>query len=141
LAVNWKRLSGIAGVTIWTVSCRLYPGTIKRPPIVDCLRHLRRQLRRQRLIIWEGLNAHRSRLVQQDVEDGQGAIRWASLPAYAPELNPAESVWGSCKPHERANCCPQDLTHLGGFARRRLRSMQRRRTLVTAFWEQAQLPL
>ena len=141
LAFNWKRLSVIAGVTVWTFYFRLYPGTIKSPQIVDFLRHLRRQLPRKLLIIWDGLKAHRSRLVQQYVEARAGAIRLARLPAYAPELNPTEYVWGYCKQHEIANFCPKDLAQLGQVARGRLRSMQRRRTLVTAFWEQAQLPL
>jgi transposase len=141
LAFTWKRLSVIAGVTVWTVSFRLYPGTIKSPQIVDFLRHLRRQLQRKLLSIWDGLKAHRSRLVQQYVEASAGAIRLARLPAYAPELNPAEYVWGYCEQHEIANFCPKDLAQLGHFAGGRLRSMPRRRTLVTAFWEQAQVPL
>lgn len=141
LAFNWKRLSVIAGVTVWTFYFRLYPGSIKSPQIVEFLGHLRRQLRRKLLIIWDGLRAHRSRLVQQYVDVSAGAIRLAALPAYAPELNPAEYVWGYCKQHELANFCPDDFGHLGSFARSRLRSMQRRRPLVTAFWGQAQLPL
>jgi transposase len=140
LAFNWKRLSVIAGVTVWTFYFRLYPGTIKSPQLVDFLRHLRRQLRRKLLIIWDGLQAHRSRLVRTYVEASDGMIRLAFLPAYAPELNPTEYVWGYCKHHELANFCPQDLTHHGSVARCRLRSMQRRRSLVTACWEQAQLP-
>jgi transposase len=141
LAFNWKRLSVIAGVTVWTFYFRLYPGSIKSPQIVEFLGHLRRQLRRKLLIIWDGLRAHRSRLVRGAVEESAGMIRLAFLPAYAPELNPVEYVWGYCKQHELANFCPEDLRHLGRFARRRLRSMQRRRTLVATFWEQAHLPL
>jgi transposase len=140
LAFNWKRLSVIAGVTVWTFYFRLYPGTIKSPQIVDFLRHLRRQLRRNLLVIWDGLKAHRSRLVHQYVEKSDGNLRLAFLPAYAPELNPAEYVWGYCKQHEMPNFCPDDLAHLGGFARSRLRSMQRRATLANAFWHQAELP-
>lgn len=141
LAFNWKRLSVIAGVTIWTFYFRLYPSTIRSPQIVDFLRHLHRQLPRKLLIIWDGLRAHRSRLVRAYVEGSQGALRMAFLPAYAPELNPVEDVWGYCKHHEVATFCPEDFAHLGRFARSRLRSMQRRRTLVAAFWEQTQLPL
>ena len=140
LAFNWKRLSVVAGVTVWTFYFRLYPGTIKSPQIVDFLGHLRRQVPRKLLIIWDGLKAHRSRRVHQYVEASDGQLQVAFLPAYAPELNPVEYVWGYCKQHELGNFCPRDLTHLGSFARRRLQSMQRRRTLVTAFWEQAELP-
>lgn len=108
---------------------------------MDFLRHLRRQLPRKLLIIWDGLKAYRSRLVQQYVEASHGAIQLAFLPPYAPELNPAEYIWGYYKEHELGNFCPDDFAHLGCFTRNRLRSMQRRRTLVTAFWQQVELPL
>jgi transposase len=60
--------------------------------------------------------------VQQDVEASAGAVRLARLPASAPELNPAEYVWGYCKQHEIANFCPKDRAQLGHFSRGRLRS-------------------
>lgn len=141
MSFNWKHLSVIAGITVWKFYFRLYPGAIRSPQIVDFLGQLRRQLRRKLLIVWDGLKAHRSRLVQQYVDACEGAIRLAVLPAYAPELNPVEYLWGYCKQHELANFCPRDFTQLTGFARSRLRSMQRRTTLVKAFWGQAELPL
>ena len=140
LTFNWKVLSAIAGITVWNFYFRLYPGTIKSPQIVDFLRRLGRQLDRKLLIIWDGLAAHRSRRVLTYVESTQGHIRLARLPAYAPELNPVEYVWGYCKQHELPNFCPKDFAHLSHVARSRLRSMQRRRRLVTAFWEQTCLP-
>ena len=44
------------------------------------------------------------------------------LPAYAPELNPIEQVWGNVKTRELANICAPDLASLRrplrcGFAR------------------------
>jgi hypothetical protein len=57
---------------------------------------------------------------------------------------PAEwfsNVWGYLKRHEVANLCVQDFSQLTEFARSRLKSMQRRATLLTAFWKQAELPL
>jgi hypothetical protein len=35
------------------------------------------------------------------------------LPAYAPELNPVEPVWGNAKTRELANHCAPDLDTLG----------------------------
>jgi transposase len=141
LSFNWKVLSAIAGITVWNFYFRLYPGPIKTPQIIDFLGTLRRQLDRKLLIIWDGLAAHRSRGVREYVEGTQGRIRLARLPAYAPELNPVEYIWGYCKQHELPNFCPKDFAHLGRMARSRLRSMQRRPKLVAAFWQQAQLPL
>lgn len=122
LAFNWKRLSVIARITTWTLYFRLYPGTITGPQIVDFWRHLQRQMPRKPLIIWDGLSAHRIRAVQQYVETCNGAIRLAFLPAYVPELNRAEHIWGYCKEHELSNFCPDDVGHFGYFARNRLRT-------------------
>jgi hypothetical protein len=45
------------------------------------------------------------------------------------------------KHHELANHCAGTFTDLTCSARNRLRSMQRRPTLIRAFWQQAELPL
>ena len=139
LCFNWKRLSAIAGITTWNFYFRLYPGTIKSAQIVEFLGHLRRHLRRKLLIIWDGLKAHRSRHVQQYVEVTEGAIRLEFLPAYAPELNPVEYLWGYWKHHALPNFCPTTFGELSWHARCALRRMRRRPTLVAAFWKQADL--
>jgi len=60
-------------------------------------------------------------------------------PAYAPEVNPAEYIWGHLKQHALPNLCPTNLWDLSVQARRALRRMRRRPTLVRAFWIQAGL--
>jgi transposase len=136
---NWKTLSAIAGVSWWHFYFRLYPGAIRSPQVVDFLRRLRRQLRGKLLIIWDGLRQHRSRLVTTFVARQHGALHLEYLPAYAPELNPVEYLWGHWKHHELPNFCAKDFGHLTYHARRALRRMQRRPTLVAAFWKQAEL--
>jgi transposase len=138
---NWHQLSVIAGVTFYRFYFRLFPGTIKGPQVIEFLRALRRQIKRKLLVIWDGLSAHRSRLVRAYLEQLDGAIQIEPLPGYAPELNPTEYIWGYLKQHELANLCAANLHELSGFARNRLKSMQRRPTLVAAFWKQAELPL
>jgi transposase len=140
-AFCWRRLSVIAGVTWWQFYFRLFAGTVRGPQAVEFLRALRRQIRRPLLGIWDGLAVHRSRGVAQWVEHTGGAVRLARLPAYAPELNPVEYVWGPLKKHALANFCPKDFAQLGAQARRALRRAQRRPALVRAFWHQAQLSL
>ena len=132
-------MSAIAGVTWWHFYFRLYPGAIKSPQVVDFLKRLQRHLRGKLLIVWDGLRQHRSRLVTEFVAAQQGRLHLEYLPAYAPELNPTEYLWGHWKQHELPNLCPDDYTALSGHARRALRRMQRRPTLVTAFWKQAEL--
>lgn len=136
---SWHQLSAIAGVTFWQFYFRLFPGAIKGPQLVEFLRALRRQIPGRLLIVWDGLQAHKSRVVRRYVEASDGAIQLEFLPAYAPELNPVEYVWGYLKRHEIGNLCATNLHQVSDFARRRLRSMQRRSTLVSAFWAQAEL--
>jgi hypothetical protein len=90
---NWKQLSMIAGLTAHCCYFRLFTGTIKSEQIVLFLKALRQQLRQPLLILWDGLRAHRSRLVRDYVDNTKGHIQLAFLPAYAPELNPVEYLW------------------------------------------------
>jgi transposase len=98
-------------------------------------------MRGKLLIIWDGLPVHRSRKVQSFLERQRGHMLLARLPAYAPELNPTEYIWGYWKNHALANFCAKDFFHLSSTARRVLRRAQKRTTLVRAFWKQAELSL
>jgi transposase len=131
----------ISGVTWYRFYFRLYRGSIRSPQIIDFLRQLLRQIRGRLLVVWDGLAAHRSRIVKTFIENTCGRLIVARLPAYAPELNPAEYVWCHLKRHALANFCPKDWRELTEQARRRLRSAQHRPSLIRAFWKQAQLSL
>ena len=134
-------MSVVAGITYWRFYFRLFPGTIKGPQIVEFLKALRAQIKRKLLIVWDGLGVHKSKLVREYVESLHGAIHIEFLPAYAPELNPTEYIWGHLKEHEMGNLCVKSFAELAPFARNRLRSMQRRSNLIGAFWQQAELAL
>jgi len=109
--------------------------------LLEFLQALTRQIRGKLLVIWDGLPAHRSRVVKDYVEGLDGHLVLERLPAYAPELNPVEYLWGYLKQRELANLCLHNIAEVGAFARNRLKSMQRRPRLITAFWQQAELPL
>jgi len=136
---NWKQLSMIAGLTVNRCVFRLHPGAIRSAQIVDFLKALRRHLKRRLLIIWDGLRAHRSRLVREHVDSTDGGIQMAFLPPYAPELNPVEYLWAWLKRHALANFCPDGLTELATTARSKLKSAQRRSSIIVACWQQAEL--
>jgi transposase len=87
----------------------------------------------------DGLPAHRSRLVQGWAAGQRGRLELERLPAYAPELNPVEYIWGYWKQHELPNFCPKNFAELSYQARRALRRMRRRPSLIRSFWRQAQL--
>ncbi len=136
---NWKMLSAIAGVTWWNFYFRLFPGAIRTPQVILFLKHLLQHLRGPLLVIWDGLPSHRSGRVREFVAAHEGRLELEFLPAYAPELNPVECLWGYWKMHELPNYCPQNFGELSQQARRALRRMRRRPNLVAAFWKQARL--
>lgn len=136
---SWKQLSVIAGISLWRFYFRLVPGTIRTPQVIEFLKALQAAIGKKLLIIWDRLQAHRSKLVRRYVEEQHGAIALEFLPAYAPELNPTECIWGYLKHHAMPNYCAAHLGDLATRARSHLRSMQRRPTLVRAFWQQAEL--
>jgi transposase len=138
---NWKQLSLIAGVTIANFYFRFFHGSIKAPQLVEFLKALGRQIKGKLLIVWDGLPAHRSRLVRQYVESLDGRIVLERLPAYAPELNPVEYLFGYAKQRELANLCLRVIDDVRRFASGRLKAIQRRPRLIAAFWQQAELPL
>ena len=92
-------------------------------------------------MIWDGLPAHRSRLCATTSNRSTADIALERLPAYAPELNPVEYLFGYAKQHELANLCLHTIEEVKRYAMRRLKAMQRRPRLIQAFWQQAELAL
>lgn len=136
---NWKTLSAMAGVTWWNFYFRLYPGSIRSPQVIEFLSHLMRHIHSNLLVIWDGAPIHRSRLVKNFVTQQNDRIDLETLPAYAPELNPVEYLWGYWKQHELPNFCPKTFSDLSLHAVRALKRMRRRPKLIVAFWKQAEL--
>ena len=138
---TWKQISAVAGLSWWRFYFRFFAGAIRSAQIIEFLAALMKQIARPLLIIWDGAGPHKSRAVRQWLEQQNGRIAIAFLPPYAPELNPVEAIWAYLKKHEIANFCPTRLDEVSDFARRRLKSMQRRPKLIRAFWQQAELAL
>lgn len=85
---------------------------VRAPQVVDFLRQLRRQVGGPLTVVWDGSNLHdKSRLVQAFLAE-HPEIRTAKLPAYAPDLNPDELVWGWSKYGRLANLAAEDTEWL-----------------------------
>ena len=136
---NWKSLSIIGGLALWRFYYQIYAGSIKSLQVISFLRHLRRHVRGKLLLLWDGAPIHRSVLVRDYVASTRGRIQIERLPAYAPELNPAEYIWGHLKTHEIANLIATQAWELGLEATAALRRMRRRRCIVAACYTQAEL--
>jgi transposase len=85
---------------------RFHEGSIKKEQIVEFLKALKMHLKQPLLIIWDGLKAHRSKLLREYLDSTDGHIQIAFLPPYAPNLNPIEYLWAWLKRHALANFCP-----------------------------------
>lgn len=114
-------------------------GSIKSPQIVDFLKALAKQIGHPLQIVWDGLRAHRSRLVQSYLDSTQGGIKVAFLPSYAPDTNPVEYFWAWLNRHALANFCPSSPDDLKETARNKMKSGQKRKSIISACWKQAEL--
>jgi len=77
--------------------------------VIEFLKALQATIGRPLLSIWDGLQAHRSKLLRAHVAAQRGRIALGRLPAYAPELNTSEYVWGYREHHAIPNNCAYDL--------------------------------
>lgn len=136
---NWKSLSLIGGLALWRFYFQMHHGSIKSPQVIEFLRHLQRHLPGKMMIVWDGAPIHRSILVKSYLASTRGRIVIERLPAYAPELNPVEYMWGHLKTHEIANLMVTQVWELSFEATAALRRMRRRTSIVAACYTQSEL--
>ena len=86
------------------------------------------------LVITDNARYHHSKETQRFIEQQEGDILLAFLPAYSPELNPDEQVWNHAKARlgKRSIFNKQDMEyHLASI----LRSIQKQISLVKSFFK------
>ena len=110
------------------------PGSYNDVTLIDFLNDLKRAFRDRRVVlVWDGLPSHRSAPMQAYLRAQRSWLTVERLPGYAPELNPAELVWGNVKGGELANLCADDLEEVEHELRAGLRRVRRSSTLAFAF--------
>ena len=129
----------VLGVESRTGKLRLFlktfKGSINGLGIVAALRHLRRRSDQPMIIVWDGLSAHRSRVVREYVaKDGRMTIE--ELPGYSPELNPEEYCHGYVKGRIR-NHCAETVEELAKLMRREFARLRYRVDLLRSFFDHA----
>ena len=77
---NWTHILVIVGLTGTNCMFRLHEGSIKKEQHVEFPKALRAHLKRPLLILWDGLKAHRSKLVREYLDSTGGEIQMAFLP-------------------------------------------------------------
>src|SRR6266498_1823420 len=139
-AFNWKKLSvAIAVAFRWDfqrsgLCFQTRPGSYNDVTLIEFLTDLKREFRGRRVVlVWDGLPSHRSAAMQAYLRAQRSWLTVERLPGYAPDLNPAELVWGNVKGGELANLCADDLADVEHELRAGLRRVGRSSTLAFAF--------
>ena len=123
---NWKRMSMAAALAYRPdgsgagLVFQTRPGSYNDEALIEFLEELRRYLRGAKVTLcWDGLASHRSRVMQTYLASSRRWLVVERLPAYAPDLNPVEALWGNLKGRELANLCvdaieeTEDVAHAG----------------------------
>ena len=79
--------------------------------ILAFVQALSRSVRAPIELVWDRLQAHHRGLVGAWLAK-QRRVHAQLLPAYAPELNPVELIWGHAKTNPLANFAPTELSEL-----------------------------
>ncbi len=139
-AFNWTKLSVAAVLAFsWTGKRnRLFfqtkPGSYDSVSLICFLQDLKTELHgRKCILIWDGLPAHKSRVMKHFLESQKRWLRTERLPGYAPDLNPVEPLWGNIKGRELANFCADDLDEIGIELRKGMRRVTRDNSLAKSF--------
>jgi DDE superfamily endonuclease len=95
------------------------PDAYDTDSLIGALDQLRRFLGGQKAtLLWDGLPAHRSKLMRSWLRRQRSWLVVEPLPAYAPELNPVEGLWASLKGVELANLAGDTLEEVIAAAER-----------------------
>ena len=145
-AFNWNKISVVAAIAYrWDGKrCRLYfqsrPGSYNAESLIVFLEELRRHFRGCRVIlVWDGLPAHKSRIMKEYLGSQRHWLSEERLPGYAPDLNPVEMLWGNLKGQELANRCSEGLAEAAAAVGSGMARVRKSQQLSFAFLHHAGL--
>lgn len=140
---NWKTLSGIFALsTSGDLHFLTKAGAIDSHFVEWFLRGLLSIRPGKLLIIWDGAPIHRATNIKKLLEEYKERLRIESLPAYAPELQPAELVFSSLKsPTALGNYCAETIENLNRRVTIEAIKKTRHAGLIDAWLTGSKLPL
>lgn len=134
---SWKSLSvtGILATKTNRKKPRAYftakKGAVRALDTIRTLQHVMKCVRGGIALLWDGLPAHRARVVQTFLHKNKNRFRIVErFPAYAPELNPQEYIWSASKGKDMANFCPSKDNDLHTQTKKSLRRIQRSEDVI-----------
>ncbi len=117
---------------------RHFRTSVSRDAVILALRYFRRKIGTPLLVVWDRLNAHRSRATTAFIATHPQDYAVAYLPAYAPELNPEEQCNAVVK-RAMANALPGSVEDLHHLTRREFSRLQRPPEMIVSFFRHAGL--
>lgn len=84
------------------------------------------------VLVWDNLNAHKSKLMRELISARSWLLVY-QLPPYAPELNPVEGAWSLLK-RRIANTFIEGIDHLLALVREHLSHIQTRTDLINGIF-------
>ena len=145
-AFNWSTISVCAALGFrWDGRCcrlvfQTREGSYNSESLIAFLKDLRRHLRgKKAILVWDGLPAHKSKMMKEYLASQRSWLSEERLPGYAPDLNPVETLWGNVKGQEMANKCSQNLDEVITAVDSGMKRVRKSRTLPFSFLEHAGL--
>lgn len=138
------RITALAALTRapWAERFGLYYSLLdhnaRTADIVQFVRDVHSHLRRPLILVCDRLPAHRS-AIRRLRKAGTPWFHAELLPAYAPELDPVESVWNQTKYGDLANFIPEDILEMRDVIDELLQQYQRDPDRLHSFFRSAHL--
>ena len=143
---SWKNLALMAAITCAPTGrspelfLKSIPGTVHAREVVSYLRDFKRHVHGKRILLfWDGLMAHRAKIVKTFLRENGSWLRTVRLPAYAPELNPPEYLWSAMKTKYLANLRPEGLVAVRKAVRRGACRIKKEPDLLVGFLKASKL--
>lgn len=146
----WDRRDRLSAISCLTVSpkanrlnlyFRLLPYNVDAEEVVSFLRELKNSIGGPLTVIWDRGRVHRKSLLVRAFLAEHPEIVAEDLPAYAPELNPDELVWGWSKYGRLANLAAENTDQLAELVIDELLYLKDNKHLLASFVEKTELPL
>ena len=134
-----REVSSIVAITPdGRLYARHFRTSVSSSTVISALRYVRRKIGTPLLVVWDRLNAHRSRATTNFIASNAQDYAVAYLPAYAPELNPEEHCNALVK-RAMANALPGSVDDLHRLARREFGRLKRHPEMIVRFFRHAGL--
>ena len=136
-ALAWMPAVGGLGLFSQT----LPGGYFDSAKVADFVRWLLGQLEGPVIVVWDGGPMHKGAPLRQLLKEFRGRLTIKRQPAYTPEVNPVEKVWGWLKYGRLANFFPRNVWHLDLRVSAELEAVAQDEHLLESFFRGTILPL